>query len=47
MPRDVVLSGQVGPVNGGFREYYLSACNLTGAQANLPAVTIKMLVIGQ
>ena len=47
MPRDIVLTGEVGPVNGNFREYYLSACNLTGSQANLPAATIKMLVISQ
>ena len=47
MPRDFVLSGQVGPINGGFREYYLSVCNLTGSTANVPAATVRMLVISQ
>ncbi len=47
MPARVVLYGQVGPVNAGFREYYLSACNLTGSAVVLPAATVKMLVISQ
>jgi hypothetical protein len=47
MPLNFVLSGRVGPLNGGFREYYFSVCNLTGSTATMPAATVRMLVIAQ
>ena len=34
MPLNFVLAGRVGPINGGFRDYYFSVCNLTGSTAN-------------
>ena len=37
----------VGPINGSFRDYYFSVCNLTGSTANMPATTVRMLVIAQ
>jgi hypothetical protein len=47
LPLNFVLAGRVGPINGGFRDYYFSVCNLTGSTANMPATTVRMLVIAQ
>jgi hypothetical protein len=47
VPLNFVLAGRVGPINGGFRDYYFSVCNLTGSTANMPATTVRMLVIAQ
>ena len=47
MPLNWVLSGRVGPINGGFREYYFNVCNLTGSTATMPAAAVRMLVIAQ
>ena len=47
MPLGFVLSGRVGPINGGFREYYFNVCNFTGGTATMPAANVRMLVIAQ
>lgn len=47
LPQGFVLSGGVGPLNGGFREYRFSVCNHTGGTATMPAATVRMLVIAQ
>jgi hypothetical protein len=45
VPTKFVLSGEVGPINGAFREYYFNVCNLSGGTASVPAITVRMLVI--
>jgi hypothetical protein len=47
LPRGFVLSGTVSGDVGGFREYRFNLCNLTQGLINLPAETVKMLVISQ